>query len=176
MLEDLESVDPVLYRTKVEYIRDSVYASKDGCTLADLCLDFEMAARSLDPEAYNFMVETNDADRAKAGDTVIIKRTSSGNNALPVTEANKMEFLDLFVKHMLVEEIQPQIDAFRSGLGVFCGADVCEELRQCCTPTEVQLLLCGVAIIDVEDWKRRTEDFVKSMSFRGFKSLECCSC
>ena len=107
-----------------------------------------------------------------AEDTVVIRRTSSANNALPATEANnavpateannalpateanKMEFLNLFVKHRLVEEIRPQFDAFRSGLGVSFGEGIFEELRQCCTPNDIQLLLCGVVDIDVEDWKQ----------------------
>ena len=157
VLEDLESVNPELYVKKIVYIRDAVYALEGqetpACTLEDLCLDFEMAARSLDPELYPFL----ETGGAKAEDTVIIQRTSSGNNAMPVTEANKMDYLDAFVKHRLVEEIQLQIDAFRSGLGVVFEEGVLKELRQCCTPNDIQLLLCGVVEIDVADWKQSAE-------------------
>ena len=39
-LQDLESVDPDLYHKKVVYLRDSLYATRDGMDLADLDLTF----------------------------------------------------------------------------------------------------------------------------------------
>jgi E3 ubiquitin-protein ligase HACE1 len=156
VLEDLQSVDPDLYEKQVVYIRDSVYADTDGATIEDLCLEFKMAKRSLDPEHYAFLekaTEPSSAAEPSAADTVIFKRMFDGSTA-PVTEANKMEYLDLFVQHRLVGEIRLQIDAFRAGLALFFTDDVLREVQLCCTPADLQLLLAGVVDIDVEGWKQ----------------------
>jgi hypothetical protein len=47
-----------------------------------------------------------------------------GGKAIAVTEANKAEYLQLFVAHRLVGEVQPQVDAFRAGLAVFFNDEV----------------------------------------------------
>lgn len=39
--EDMKHVDPDFYEKKIKYLKDSVYASKDGIALEDLCLSFE---------------------------------------------------------------------------------------------------------------------------------------
>jgi hypothetical protein len=105
-------------------------------------------------EANNALPATEANNAVPATEANNAVPATEANNALPATEANKMEFLNLFVKHRLVEEIRPQFDAFRSGLGVSFGGGIFEELRQCCTPNDIQLLLCGVVDIDVEDWKQ----------------------
>ena len=45
----------------------------------------------------------------------------------------------------------------REGLGVFVNAELRASLRRCCTVAHVQQLLCGVAEIDVEDWRSSAE-------------------
>jgi hypothetical protein len=47
-----------------------------------------------------------------------------GGKAIAVTEANKAEYLQLFVAHRLVGEVQSQVDAFRAGLAVFFTDEV----------------------------------------------------
>ena len=67
---------------------------------------------------------------------------------MPVTEDNRLEYLQLFVEQRLVGGIRQQVEAFRNGLSVFFGADVLP--HRMCDPYDVQLLLCGTAEIDVE--------------------------
>ena len=47
--------------------------------------------------------------------------------------------------------------AVREGLGVFVNDELRASLRRCCTVADIQLLMCGVAEIDVEDWRASTE-------------------
>ena len=65
-------------------------------------------------------------------------------------------YLKLFAEHRLVGETREQIQAFRGGLSVFFGDELLQTLRQCCTPADVQLLLCGNPDIDVADWAANT--------------------
>ena len=73
------------------------------------------------------------------------------------TGENKQEYLDLLVKHRLVEAIRPQIEAFQRGLGVFLSDEILSILRCFTTVADMQQLMCGSAVIDVDDWERHTE-------------------
>ena len=75
---------------------------------------------------------------------------------MAVTLGNVEEYLRLFVRHRLVGSIAPQVSAFRDGLGVFVSGELREQLCQCCTPSDLQLLLCGTPTIDVNDWERES--------------------
>ena len=59
--------------------------------------------------------------------------------------------------HRVVGAVRPQITAFRNGLGVFVTAALQASLRQCATAIDMQLLMCGVQEIDVDDWQASTE-------------------
>ena len=80
-----------------------------------------------------------------------------GGAGLAVTQANKGEYLQLLAVHRLVGAIGPQVAAFRNGLGVFVDEDLRATVRACCSVADVQLLLCGVVEIDVDDWEASAE-------------------
>ena len=61
------------------------------------------------------------------------------------------------MEHSVVGAIRPQIAAFRNGLGVFVTGELRAKLRQCATAADVQLLMCGVQEIDVDDWQASGE-------------------
>ena len=61
------------------------------------------------------------------------------------------------LEHRVVGAIEPQIAAFRNGLRVFVTAELQAKLRQCITVADVQLLICGVQEIDVDDWQASAE-------------------
>jgi E3 ubiquitin-protein ligase HACE1 len=137
---DLESVDPEAYEKKVVYIRDGVYSSRDQIVLEDLALTFtdDNDAKLL----YDSLAERNACVELKAGGA-----------EMSVTEENKVEYIQLLVEHRVVGAIRPQITAFRNGLGVFVTAALQAKLRQCTTAADMQLLMCGVQEIDVDDWQ-----------------------
>ncbi len=80
-----------------------------------------------------------------------------GGAEISVTEENKAEYVQLLVEHRVVGAIRPQITAFRNGLGVLVTAKLRATLRQCATAADVQLLMCGVQEIDVDDWQASAE-------------------
>jgi hypothetical protein len=112
VVEDLATVDPALYKGKVEYLRDSLYASNDGIAIEDLGLTFED-----DGGFGEAVVYESKEERCNSG-TVELR---VGGAAVEVNESNKAEYLQLLAQHRLVGAIQPHIDAFRSGLGVALG-------------------------------------------------------
>jgi len=143
-LTDLEAADPDLYTKKVVYLRDRVYATRDKMSLGELEMTFEA----------DFTHEDYTAKGAGKPAPVPLK---PGGHAIPVTEANRMEYLQLFVEQRLVGEIRAQVKAFRDGLSVFFGPELLGKLRGVCSPAECQLLLCGTADIDVDDWEQSCE-------------------
>jgi hypothetical protein len=61
--------------------------------------------------------------------------------------------LQLFVHHRLFHAVKLQVDAVVEGLAVFVSDELRASLRDCCTVGDVQLLISGVAEIDVDDWE-----------------------
>jgi hypothetical protein len=59
----------------------------------------------------------------------------------------------LFVHHRLFHAIKPQVDAVVEGLAVFVSDELRASLRDCCTVGDIQLLISGVAELDVDDWE-----------------------
>jgi E3 ubiquitin-protein ligase HACE1 len=141
-LEDLESVDPELYDKRIVYLRDSVYASRDGMALEDLGL--------------TFVDDSNDAayTQGRGLGSVELKPGGAG---VDVTEETKAEYLKLFVEHRLLACIKPQVDAVRTGLDVFVDEALRVKLRKWCTVADIQLLVCGVVTLDLDDWRGATQ-------------------
>ena len=59
----------------------------------------------------------------------------------------------LFVHRRLFHAVRPQVDAVVEGLAVFVSDELRASLRELCTVGDVQLLISGVAEIDVDDWE-----------------------
>ena len=60
-------------------------------------------------------------------------------------------------KNRLVDAIKDQVEAVREGLSVFITEDLRETLLQCCTVDDIQLLICGVPTVNVNDWQASAE-------------------
>ena len=143
---DLDAVDPELYIKKVVYLRDRVYADRDGVSIADLDLTFE----------YEFNKADYTLTPGMRGAPAAIELKPGGCD-IAVTEENKAEYLRLFVAHRLHGEIRRQIEAFRAGLAVFFRPKLLADLRRCCTPGDINVLLCGAVEIDLADWQANTD-------------------
>ncbi|GAA5877402.1 hypothetical protein JCM3774_003587 [Rhodotorula dairenensis] len=76
---------------------------------------------------------------------------------IPVTEANKLEYIRLLCEHRLRGRVEKQIAALKSGLGEIVPL---KELRVF-DEKELELLIGGVETIDVDDWEKHTD-------YRGF--------
>jgi hypothetical protein len=131
--DDLASLDPVLHRNKVVYLR-----GLGADALAALDLTFE-----------------DDPSNAQMGTQASIP-LKDGGAEIGVTKANLEEYLQLWVEYRLVGSIRPQVKAFQNGLGVFVPAKLRRQLRDCCTACDFQLMVGGTPAIDVADWKAST--------------------
>jgi E3 ubiquitin-protein ligase HUWE1 len=68
---------------------------------------------------------------------------------IPVTNANKHEYVELASMRRLVTGIQPQLDAFKAGFREVFPSELLEKF----TEDELELVLCGLPAIDVQDWR-----------------------
>ncbi|THH14864.1 hypothetical protein EUX98_g9549, partial [Antrodiella citrinella] len=76
-----------------------------------------------------------------------------GGRFIDVTEENKREFVNLIVEHRTCKRVQPQFDAFMSGLYEL----IPQELLEVFDETELKLLIGGTPDLDVDDWMKFTE-------------------
>ena len=153
-LADLESVDPELYTKRIRYLQN---CKPDE--IADLGLTFEDASND---EQYT------------AGGGLGTVELKPGGSGIAVTKDNLEEYLRLFVHHRLFHAIKPQVDAVVEGLAVFVSDELRASLRECCTVGDIQLLISGVAEIDVDDWEasaRYTDYTAESQEVRWFWRL-----
>lgn len=97
-----------------------------------------------------------------------------GGAQIPVTEANKAEFIRLLCEHRLKGRVEQQLDAFNKGLYEIVPEETLKifderELEvsllvSCCCKQGLtvpgvasQLLIGGLSDIDVEDWEKHTD-------------------
>ncbi|GAQ89192.1 Putative ubiquitin-protein ligase [Klebsormidium nitens] len=64
----------------------------------------------------------------------------------PVTNANRQQYVELYVKYVLEESIQTQFDAFRRGFLQVCGGPALSLFRH----EELELLVCGLPHFDFD--------------------------
>lgn len=122
---DLEFVDNDLYRN-LKWLRDN-------SGIESLALDFTVMA-----DQYT--------DKSK-----VVELVPNGAQ-IPVTDENKMEYIDLRFKWIVATSISPQLASLAQGL----FAVIPRELLSVFDHQELELLICGIPDIDVLDWKNHT--------------------
>ncbi|XP_046549147.1 E3 ubiquitin-protein ligase HACE1-like [Haliotis rubra] len=75
-----------------------------------------------------------------------------GGSTLPVTDANKAEYVQLVTELRMTRAIMPQINSFLSGFHDY----IPHSLVQLFDEYELELLVSGLPDIDLEDWKANT--------------------
>ncbi|PVD19538.1 hypothetical protein C0Q70_20027 [Pomacea canaliculata] len=75
----------------------------------------------------------------------------NGRNIL-VTNDNKLEYIEVVIKWRFVSRVEPQMKAFMKGV----NALIPQNLLQIFDENELELLMCGLQDIDVNDWKQHT--------------------
>ncbi len=70
-----------------------------------------------------------------------------------VTDQNKEEYLQLRLRHRMLDSIQPQLEKFLTGFYEVLPP----ELLCVFDYQELELLMCGVPELNVDDWKKNTE-------------------
>ena len=84
------------------------------------------------------------------GETVELK---PGGASETVNEENKLEYVSLRKKWRVEGEVKPQIASFLEGF----HAVIPEDLLSFFEPGELELLMCGLPVIDVKEWEEYTE-------------------
>ena len=125
--DDMEAFDP-------DYHRNLVYM-----------LEHPLAESGLDHLTFSetsmyFDVETN-------------VELIPGGHDVPVTDDNKLEYVNLVTAHRMTNAIKDQIAAFTEGFNDIVPHDVIAILN----PSELELLISGTPDIDVEDLRANTE-------------------
>ena len=111
------------------------------------CLSFELSSEAVQQD---FVVDSRKRQRTSI-------ELKPGGSDIDVTPDNLEEYLQLYAQHRLVGAIHEQIDAVREGLAVWLDDELRAKLRRFCTIAELQLMLCGVTEIDVDDWQSSTK-------------------
>lgn len=76
----------------------------------------------------------------------------NGANIL-VTDANKAEYLQLKLRDRMLDSIKPQLEHFLRGFYEVIPGDLLSVFDY----QELDLLMCGLQELDIDDWKKNTE-------------------
>ncbi|CAI4985813.1 CFC_HP_G0089380.mRNA.1.CDS.1 [Saccharomyces cerevisiae] len=126
----------------------------------------------VDAEVYNslnWMLEnsidgvldlTFSADDERFGEVVTVDLKPDGRN-IEVTDGNKKEYVELYTQWRIVDRVQEQFKAFMDGFNELIPEDLVTVFDE----RELELLIGGIAEIDIEDWKKHTD-------YRGYQESD----
>ncbi|KAJ3061283.1 hypothetical protein HDU99_005608 [Rhizoclosmatium hyalinum] len=70
-----------------------------------------------------------------------------GGSDIPVTNANRKEYVDLYINHYVNESVKRQFGAFRRGFHRVCGGSA----LKMCRAEELEMMICGTNELDFKD-------------------------
>jgi E3 ubiquitin ligase SMURF1/2/E3 ubiquitin-protein ligase NEDD4 len=132
---DLEFCDPALYRSLLYLQR----CPPDEVEM--LCLDFTVA--------YPIV----GAPSESGGTRMKTMELKPGGTDIAVTSENREEYLALMLSNRMLTSIQSQVEWLLRGFYEVVPPDLLSVFDY----QELDLLLCGIPEISVEDWRRHTE-------------------
>lgn len=103
---------------------------------------------------------TFSADDESFGELVTVDLKPDGRN-IEVTDENKKEYVELYTQWKIVDRVQEQFKAFMDGFNELIPEDLITVFDE----RELELLIGGIAEIDVEDWKKNTD-------YRGYQESD----
>ncbi|XP_051960105.1 E3 ubiquitin-protein ligase NEDD4-like isoform X3 [Xyrauchen texanus] len=117
---------------------------------------------SVDSEYYNSLkwILENDPteldlrfciDEDNFGQTYQVDLKPSGSDMV-VTNDNKKEYIDLVIQWRFVNRVQKQMNAFLEGFTELTPIDLIKIFDE----NELELLMCGLGDVDVNDWRQHT--------------------
>jgi len=119
---------------------------------------------SIDPEFYNSLIWINENNLEECGLEMFFsvdfellgeikpQDLKPGGADILVTEENKEEYLDLVTEWRMTRGIEEQTKAFLDGFNEVVPL----EWLQYFDERELELIICGMQNIDVEDWQKNT--------------------
>lgn len=100
---------------------------------------------------------TFSVDDDQFGETKTIDLIPDGSN-IPVTNENKKQYVELVTEWKIQKRVEEQFNAFITGFNELIPADLVNVFDE----RELELLIGGIADIDVDDWKKHTD-------YRGYQ-------
>ncbi|KAJ5939469.1 hypothetical protein N7466_002603 [Penicillium verhagenii] len=117
-------------------------------------------AWTLDNDIEGIVELTFSVDDEKFGERRTIDLIPGGRD-IPVTNENKPQYIELVTEWKIVKRVEEQFNAFMSGFNELIPADLVNVFDE----RELELLIGGIADIDVEDWKKHTD-------YRGYQEQD----
>ncbi|KAF8474975.1 hypothetical protein BDZ91DRAFT_690705 [Kalaharituber pfeilii] len=103
---------------------------------------------------------TFSTDDNRFGETVTVDLKPNGRN-VEVTNENKREYVELITEWRIQKRVEEQFNAFISGFEDLIPSELINVFDE----RELELLIGGIADIDVEDWKKHTD-------YRGYTETD----
>ncbi|KAK0201921.1 hypothetical protein DFS33DRAFT_1031492 [Desarmillaria ectypa] len=114
----------------------------------------------LDNDITDVLDETFTMTENRFGELVTVELKSGGEN-IQVTEANKIEYVDAVVAYRISTRVKDQFQSFMEGLLELIPVDLVSVFDE----RELELLIGGMAEIDVDDWTKFTD-------YRGYEKTD----
>ncbi|XP_075248392.1 E3 ubiquitin-protein ligase Itchy homolog [Convolutriloba macropyga] len=171
-LHDLESVDPEFYNS-VLFIDEMDLRDLDDMYLT-FVHTFERILRrpltlhdleSVDPEFYNSVLFIDEMDLRDLDDMYLTfvhtfedlgqvkeEELKPGGQDIDVNEGNKREYISLLIDARVNKGVKDQAKAFLKGFEEIVSPSWLKPFDE----RELEVMLCGVKLIDIEDWQHNT--------------------
>ncbi|OWB70163.1 hypothetical protein B5S33_g4444 [[Candida] boidinii] len=114
----------------------------------------------LENDIDGIIFETFSIEDDKFGEKVVIDLKPNGRD-IEVTNENKREYVELKTEWMISKPVEQQFKAFMDGFNEL----IPQELVSVFDERELELLIGGLADIDIEDWKKHTD-------YRGYQESD----
>ncbi|KAF1986612.1 HECT-domain-containing protein [Aulographum hederae CBS 113979] len=99
-------------------------------------------------------------DDERFGETTSVE-LKPGGAEINVTDENKKEYVELITEWRIQKRVEEQFNAFVTGFNELIPTDLVNVFDE----RELELLIGGIADIDVEDWKKHTD-------YRGYQETD----
>ncbi|KAG1048564.1 hypothetical protein G6F43_009055 [Rhizopus delemar] len=106
----------------------------------------------IDNDITDVLDLTFSVDDDRFGEVVTVDLKEDGRN-IEVTEENKKEYVDLVTEWRISKRVDEQFKAFKEGFNQLIPQDLINVFDE----RELELLIGGIAEIDVDDWKKHTD-------------------
>ncbi|KAH8902656.1 HECT-domain-containing protein [Coniochaeta sp. PMI_546] len=128
-----------------------------GVVLADMegvDADFHRSLQwMLDNDISGGILEQTFSTEDERFGVITVEDLIPGGRDIEVTNENKKEYVDLMVKWRIEKRIAEQFQAFKEGFHELIPHDLINVFDE----RELELLIGGIAEIDVDDWKKHTD-------------------
>ncbi|KAK5947146.1 hypothetical protein PMZ80_001293 [Knufia obscura] len=114
----------------------------------------------LENDITDILDQTFSVDDEQFGELKTVDLKPGGRD-IPVTNDNKQEYVELLTEWKIKKRVEEQFNAFITGFNELIPADLVNVFDE----RELELLIGGIADIDVDDWKKHTD-------YRGYQESD----